>query len=63
MKKYRACVQALSEEQRTCREATARAIIAEEEARAAKDRADELAARLASVDNAQNVGHAAQHDV
>lgn len=62
MKKYRACVASLSEEQRAAKEASAKAAIAEEEARAAQEKAAELAARLASLDNATTIGQAAQHD-
>lgn len=62
MKKYRACVTALSEEQRAAREALARASAAEDEARTARERVAELTARLASADNATTAGQAAQND-
>lgn len=62
MKKYRACVATLNEEQRTARDALARATTAEEEAKVARERAAELAARLASADNATTAGQAAQND-
>lgn len=62
MKKYRACVQSLGEEQRAAREASARAAGAEEEARVARERANELQARLSLLDLAHTQGQTAHTD-